>query len=130
MYPEDLWNWLDETSAATGADFTSIPHNSNISKGYMFPEEKRLRGTPIDAAWAQQRAKWETVVEATQFKGDSETHPSLSPDDPFADFETYVTTSSKTLRPTLPNPVTMCARRCAPDSRSKSASASTPTASG
>jgi hypothetical protein len=89
MYPEDLWNWLDETSAATGADFTSIPHNSNISKGYMFPGEKRLRGTPIDAAWAKQRARWETVVEATQFKGDSETHPSLSPDDPFADFETY-----------------------------------------
>lgn len=89
MYPEDLWNWLDETSAATGADFTAIPHNSNISKGYMFPDEKRLRGTPIDAAWAEQRAKWERVVEATQFKGDSETHSSLSPDDPFADFENY-----------------------------------------
>jgi len=89
MYPEDLWAWLEETSAATGADFVAIPHNSNISKGYMFPEETRLRGTPIDEAWAKRRARWEPVVEATQFKGDSETHPSLSPDDPFADFETY-----------------------------------------
>jgi len=57
-YPEDLWTWLDETSAATGADFVAIPHNSNVSKGYMFPAEERLRGTPIDAAWAKQRARW------------------------------------------------------------------------
>ena len=89
MYPEDLWAWLDEISQATGAAFTSIPHNSNISKGYMFPAEKRLRGTPIDAEWAKARERWERVVEVTQIKGDSETHPSLSPDDPFADFETY-----------------------------------------
>ncbi|MBW2667706.1 MAG: DUF3604 domain-containing protein [Deltaproteobacteria bacterium] len=88
-YPEDLWKWLDETAAETGADFTSIPHNSNISKGYMFPSNDRLRGTPIDEAWVKQRAKWETVAEVTQYKGDSETHPSVSPDDPFADFETY-----------------------------------------
>ncbi len=88
-YPEDLWKWLDETSARTGADFVAIPHNSNISKGYMFPAENRLRGTPIDAAWAEQRARWETTVEATQFKGDSETHPVVSPDDPFAGFEIY-----------------------------------------
>ena len=88
-YPEDLWAWLDQTAAATGADFVAIPHNSNISKGYMFPAEERLRGTPIDAAWVKQRAKWETVVEATQIKGDSETHPTLSPDDPFADFEEF-----------------------------------------
>jgi hypothetical protein len=89
MYPEDLWKWLDETSAETGADFVAIPHNSNISKGYMFPGEKRLRGTPIDAAWAEARARWETTVEVTQFKGDSETHPSVSPEDPFTGFEIY-----------------------------------------
>jgi hypothetical protein len=89
MYPEDLWKWLDETSVQTGADFVAIPHNSNISKGYMFPGEKRLRGTAIDVAWAEARARWETTVEATQFKGDSETHPSVSPDDPFAGFEIY-----------------------------------------
>jgi hypothetical protein len=56
MYPEDLWTWLDETSARTGAAFVAIPHNSNISKGYMFPAESRLGGKPIDAAWAEQRA--------------------------------------------------------------------------
>lgn len=89
MYPEDLWKWLDETSASTGAQFTAIPHNSNISKGYMFPAEKRLRGTPIDDEWLKLRAKWERVVEVTQYKGDSETHPSVSPEDPFADFEEY-----------------------------------------
>lgn len=88
-YPEDLWKWLDETSAATGAKFTAIPHNSNISKGYMFPTGTRLRGTPIDEAWVKQRARWEKIVEVTQIKGDSETHPVVSPDDPFAEFETY-----------------------------------------
>ena len=88
MYPEDLWKWLDETSARTGAEFVAIPHNSNISKGYMF-SEKTLRGAPFSAEIARQRARLEPVAEATQFKGDSETHPELSPDDPFADFETY-----------------------------------------
>lgn len=88
MYPEDLWAWLDETSRATGAEFVAIPHNSNISKGYMFAETS-LRGEPYTAESAGTRARWEPVVEATQIKGDSETHPSLSPDDPFADFEIY-----------------------------------------
>ncbi len=88
MYPEDLWAWLDETSKQTGAEFVAIPHNSNISKGYMFGETS-LRGEPIGPEYAQTRARWEPVVEATQIKGDSETHPVVSPDDPFADFETY-----------------------------------------
>jgi len=88
-YPEDLWRWLDITSAETGADFVAIPHNSNISRGYMFPAEKRLRNTPIDREWIVLRAKWETVVEATQIKGDSETDPAVSPADAFAAFETY-----------------------------------------
>ncbi len=88
-YPEDLWHWLDKTSAETGADFISIPHNSNISRGYMFPAQNRLRGTPIDDEWINLRARWESVVEATQVKGDSETDPSVSPDDPFADFESF-----------------------------------------
>ncbi len=88
MYPEDLWKWLDETSARTGAEFVAIPHNSNISKGYMF-NTQTLRGVPFDDEKARQRARWEPVVEATQIKGDSETHPLFSPEDPFADFETY-----------------------------------------
>ena len=88
MYPEDLWTWLDQTSEETGARFVAIPHNSNISKGYMFTETT-LRGEAYDAELAKRRAKWEPIVEITQIKGDSETHPSVSPNDPFADFETY-----------------------------------------
>jgi hypothetical protein len=88
-YPEDLWAWLEETSARTGAPFVAIPHNSNISKGYMFPESQSLKGTPISADFARTRLAWEPVAEITQIKGDSETHPVVSPDDPFADFETY-----------------------------------------
>ncbi|CAN0248595.1 unnamed protein product, partial [Discosporangium mesarthrocarpum] len=88
MYPDDLWAWLDETTEATGADFVAIPHNPNISKGYMFGAT-RLDETPYTAESARTRARWEPVAEVTQYKGDSETHPALSPDDPFADFETY-----------------------------------------
>ena len=87
-YPEDLWAWLDRTAAETGAEFLAIPHNSNISKGLMFPTES-LRGEPIGADYAAIRMRWERIVEATQIKGDSETHPLLSPDDEFADFEEY-----------------------------------------
>jgi hypothetical protein len=87
-YPEDLWAWLDETSEQTGANFIAIPHNSNISKGYMFDTET-LRGEPFSESYLATRRKWEPVTEVTQIKGDSETHPDLSPDDPFADFETY-----------------------------------------
>ncbi len=87
-YPEDLWNFLDETSKEFGVDFVSIPHNSNISKGYMFAETT-LKGQPITAAYAKNRARWESLVEVTQFKGDSETHPDLSPNDEFADFEKF-----------------------------------------
>ena len=87
-YPEDLWAWLDLTSGRTGADFIAIPHNSNISKGYMFGTTT-LRGEPLSREYAASRSRWETVAEITQIKGDSETHPDLSPDDAFADFETY-----------------------------------------
>jgi len=87
-YPEDLWAWLEATTDATGAEFVAIPHNPNISKGYMFGATA-LDGTPYTAESARTRARWEPVAEVTQYKGDSETHPALSPDDPFADFETY-----------------------------------------
>ncbi len=86
--PEDLWNYLDTTSKELGIDFIAIPHNPNISLGAMF-SFRRLNGEPIDEAYARQRMKWEQVVEITQIKGDSESHPALSGSDEFADFETY-----------------------------------------
>ena len=87
-YPEDLWDALETVSAATGAAFVSIPHNSNLSKGYMFAK-RTLKGESINPDYANKRMKWEPVAEVTQIKGDSETHPDLSPEDEFADFERF-----------------------------------------
>ena len=86
--PEDLWAWLEETSERTGASFTAIPHNSNISGGLMF-NDVDSEGRPITAEYARTRMKWEQVVEVTQIKGDSETDPILSPNDEFAAFEPF-----------------------------------------
>jgi len=88
LYPEDLWAWLEKTSEQTGGNFIAIPHNSNISKGSMF-DTITMRNEPVGPAYAEIRKRWEPIVEITQYKGDSETHPSLSPNDPFADFEDY-----------------------------------------
>lgn len=86
--PEDLWNWLEKTSQKTGANFVAIPHNPNLSMSKMFPL-KRLNGEKVNAEYAKARMRWEPLVEVTQIKGDSEAHPVLSPNDEFADFETY-----------------------------------------
>ena len=86
--PEDLWHWLEETSKLADAEFVAIPHNMNISKSLMYPVNKS-DGSPVDVEYAQMRARWEPVSEVTQIKGDSETHPLLSPNDEFAEFETY-----------------------------------------
>ena len=85
---EDLWAWLDKTESRTGARFVSIPHNSNLSRGMMFPEVDES-GQPITAEYARFRMRWEPVMEMTQVKGDSETHPELSRNDEFADYERY-----------------------------------------
>ncbi len=86
--PEPLWAWLEETSKHAKADFIAIPHNSNISGGLMF-NDVDSEGRPITAEYARTRMKWEPVVEVTQIKGDSETHPILSATDEFADFEFF-----------------------------------------
>jgi hypothetical protein len=88
MNPEDLWTWLDETQPTVGAEFVSIPHNMNLSKGRSF-ELTQFDGSPMTPEYAMQRARWETVAEVTQTKGDSETHPLISPNDEFANFETH-----------------------------------------
>ena len=87
-YPEDLWQWLDQTSAESGARFLAIPHNSNVSKGLMF-SDTTLRGLRVDTDYARERMRWERIVEVTQIKGDSEAHFLLSPKDEFAGFEPF-----------------------------------------
>ena len=86
--PEDLWAWLEETTTTADTEFIAIPHNSNISKGLMFPLADS-DGKAITEDYAKLRMRWEPIVEVTQIKGDSETHPKLSPTDEFADYETY-----------------------------------------
>ena len=86
--PEDLWAYLSEYESKTGGRVLAIPHNSNLSGGQMFAVET-VAGEPLDRDYAERRMRFEPVVEATQYKGDSETHPILSPDDEFADYETW-----------------------------------------
>lgn len=86
--PEDLWSALADYEARTGGSVMAIPHNGNVSNGYMFALNT-LAGKPLHQAYARTRQRWEPLYEVTQVKGDSETHPFLSPDDEFADFETW-----------------------------------------
>jgi hypothetical protein len=83
---EDLWTWMDGQRKA-GNELLAISHNGNLSNGQMFPVDVDSKGRPIDAAWAQQRLDNEPLSEIHQLKGTSETHPSLSPTDEFADYE-------------------------------------------
>lgn len=86
--PEKLWAFLERYEVETGGQAFAIPHNSNLSNGLMFSVEDSS-GRPIDRAHARARARFEPLVEVTQIKGDSEAHPFLSPDDEFADHDTW-----------------------------------------
>ncbi|HUG62102.1 MAG TPA: DUF3604 domain-containing protein, partial [Methylomirabilota bacterium] len=85
----DLWKWMADYEASTGGDVLAIAHNGNVSNGLMFPLVQPFTDLPVDRAYAEFRNKWEPLYEVTQMKGDGEAHPMLSPNDEFADFETW-----------------------------------------
>jgi len=86
--PVDLWKWMDAYEKKTGGSVLAIAHNGNLSNGQMFPMVEAF-GKAIDREYAENRAKWERLYEATQTKGDGEAHAFLSPNDEFADYETW-----------------------------------------
>ncbi len=83
--PEDLWAWMDSLRNK-GVDSLAIPHNSNQSNGETFKMDY-FNGMPIDQSFSETRMRNEPIVEITQIKGTSETHPRLSPEDEWANFE-------------------------------------------
>jgi hypothetical protein len=87
--PRDLWKWMAVYEEKTGGSLLTIAHNGNLSNGRMFPIIESFTGRPIDREYAETRAKWERLYEATQIKGDGESHPFLSPNDEFANFERW-----------------------------------------
>jgi hypothetical protein len=87
--PRDLWKYMTNYENKTDGEVLAIAHNGNLSNGIMFPLEAQWNGTELDETYVTQRNKWEPLYEATQIKGDGEAHPFLSPDDEFADYETW-----------------------------------------
>lgn len=85
---ETLWDWMADYETKTGGKLLAIPHNGNLSNGRMF-EETRYDRSPMTRDYAVARQKWERLYETTQIKGQSETHPKLSPTDEFADWDRW-----------------------------------------
>jgi hypothetical protein len=86
--PADLWKWMASYEKKTGGKLLAIAHNGNLSNGRMFPTVEAF-GKKVDRKYAQERIKWERLYEVTQTKGSTETHPFLSPNDEFANFEIW-----------------------------------------
>ena len=88
--PEDLWKVLQAYQDKTGGQVLAIAHNGNLSNGMMFPwDVNPASKEPLTREYAQTRMNWEPLYEATQIKGDGETHPFLSKNDEFANFERW-----------------------------------------
>ena len=87
--PLELYKYLENYEAKTGGAVLALAHNGNLSNGIMFPVDAQFTGRKIDRNYVEKRARWEPMYEVTQIKGDGEAHPLLSPDDAFADYETW-----------------------------------------
>ena len=87
--PLELYKYLENYEAKTGGSALALAHNGNLSNGIMFPVDRQYTGRKLDKLYVESRARWEPMYEVTQIKGDGETHPFLSPDDAFADYETW-----------------------------------------
>ena len=87
--PLDLYKWLEDYETRTRGQALALAHNGNLSNGWMFPVDKTYHGYEVDQNYVEQRARWEPLYEMTQIKGDGETHPLLSPNDEFADYENW-----------------------------------------
>jgi hypothetical protein len=85
QWPDKLWEYMDAYEQKTGGKVLAIPHNSNVSNGMMFMFTEP-NGGPMSAEYARRRLAHEPVVEVTQIKGDSESHPFMSPNDEFASY--------------------------------------------
>ena len=78
-----------DTQRKAGNELLAISHNANLSDGWMYPVDVDSFGRPIDAAWASSRDRNERLVEIKQIKGQSETHPLLSPNDEYSSYEIF-----------------------------------------
>ena len=87
--PRDLFKYLANYVKNTGGEILAIAHNGNLSNGIMFPLEAQWNGRKLDKTYVTERIKWEPLYEVTQIKGDGEAHSFLSPNDEFADYETW-----------------------------------------
>jgi hypothetical protein len=87
--PRALWKWMAAYEEKTGGSLLAIAHNGNASNGRMFPIIEPGTGKKVDREYCETRARWERLYEATQMKGDSESHPLLSPNDEFASAERW-----------------------------------------
>jgi len=87
IQPGDLWTF-QEIQRGLGRDNLAIPHNANVSDGWMFSPNTFLGG-PMDARDAARQNLNEPLMEIIQTKGQSDTHPLMSPNDEFAEFEMF-----------------------------------------
>ena len=87
--PRDLWKYLNRYVEQTQGEILAIAHNGNLSNGIMFPLRAQWNGKKLNKTYVNERIKWEPLYEITQIKGDGESHPFLSPNDEFADYENW-----------------------------------------